>query len=269
MKLWLKLAFKEIFNNRRFSLFFILNLTLGLVGFIALDSFKTSVQEHLENNSKAILTADLRVSSTQPFTAEGLQLFEKIIGSEAQTSNQISFFSMVAGQTHSRLVQVIGIDEHYPLYGKIILEDTGLVQPKDTEERLLSSNSIWASEALLLSLEVESGQSLKIGDPPFKIDDIILEDPSGLASTFSGLPTIYMGLEQVKKTGLIQEGSRIRYQRYYKLPQGVDYRIIAKQLREQLDFLYSDSSTKVRVTTHRQASQQLGRLLGYLNDYCE
>src|SRR5690349_4663652 len=60
--LWLQLAWKEITNNGKFSLFFVLNLSIGLIGFIALDSFKQSIDLHLQNNSKSILTADVQIS---------------------------------------------------------------------------------------------------------------------------------------------------------------------------------------------------------------
>ena len=68
--LWLQLAIKEITNNFKFSLFFILNLGIGLIGFIALDSFKSSIDEHLENNSKSILTADVQISSRFPLMTD-------------------------------------------------------------------------------------------------------------------------------------------------------------------------------------------------------
>ena len=60
---WSKLALTELLNNRRFSLFFLFNLALGLAGFIALDSFKESLEIHLGKNSQAILGADLALTS--------------------------------------------------------------------------------------------------------------------------------------------------------------------------------------------------------------
>ena len=63
---WSKLALKELLNNRRFSIFFLFNLALGLAGFIALDSFKDSLDNHLGKNSQAILGADLALTSYVP-----------------------------------------------------------------------------------------------------------------------------------------------------------------------------------------------------------
>ena len=70
MQIWFKLAWREIRNNRKFSAFFVLNLAIGLVGFLALNSFNSSIQSHLGRNAKGILTADIAVNATRPFTEE-------------------------------------------------------------------------------------------------------------------------------------------------------------------------------------------------------
>ena len=58
MNVWVKLAFKELLNQRRFSIFFIVNLMLGLTGFLMLDSFKLSLHEYFAGRSKGILHGD-------------------------------------------------------------------------------------------------------------------------------------------------------------------------------------------------------------------
>ena len=74
---WAKLALRELLNNRRFSLFFLFNLALGLAGFIALDSFKESLDNHLGQNSQAILGADVALTSYLPFEENLLREFLK------------------------------------------------------------------------------------------------------------------------------------------------------------------------------------------------
>ena len=56
---WIRTAFKELITHKGFSLFFILNLALGLAGFIAIQSFRESLDRHMDDNLKEILTADL------------------------------------------------------------------------------------------------------------------------------------------------------------------------------------------------------------------
>ena len=43
--LWIRLGLQELFKNRGFALFFVLNMTLGLAGFIAIHSFGRSLVE--------------------------------------------------------------------------------------------------------------------------------------------------------------------------------------------------------------------------------
>ncbi len=266
MKLWFRLAFKEIRNNSRFSLFFIMNLTLGLVGFIALDSFKLSIQQHVERNSKAILTADIGLSSNQPFNEKDLEAVEEILGPDHEAAASIRFFSMVAGPDNSRLIRVIGIDENYPLYGNIVLKNSTGLELDENRRALSSTPSVWSDQDLLIALGLQAGESLKIGEQQFQIVDSIVDDPASAVSTFAGLPKVYIGLDQVYQTNLIRPGSRIAYSRYYKLPEGTDGNAIAQQLRNRFEELYP-GSPKIRVQTHREASDQLGRVLNYLNDY--
>ncbi len=263
--LWLKLAYKEITNNFRFSLFFILNLSIGLIGFIALDSFKNSIDDHLNNNSRAILTADAQISSNQPLTDTEFSLADNIFNTEYEYSDQISFLSMVAGPGASRMSQLIGIDENYPQYGEFILQENGLLN-SESRQKLLNNDSIWVVQDLILSLNINIGDSLKIGDKTFTISDIITTDPSSSISVMSNFPAIYMGLEQIESTGLIQLGSRINYSRFYKFNEDVDMSTWEEEFNDAEMELFGDTR-RMSMTTHQEQSEDLGRILGYMNDY--
>lgn len=265
--LWLRLAWKEITNNFRFSLFFVLNLSIGLIGFIALDSFKTSIDRHLENNSKAILTADVQISSSQPLTEVEYEFAEDIFGrDDYETSDQISFLSMIAGEDNSRMSQLIGIDTSYPQYGEIVLREAGPVSLGDARRELVGNDYVWVAEDLMVILDLEVGDRLRIGDAEFTIDDVIVEDPSTTISVMSNFPTIYMGLEQIRSTGLIQLGSRISYSRFYKFPNGIDLEGLEEEFSRQEREVFRDTR-RLRMDTHEEESEDLGRILGYMNDY--
>ena len=47
------------FNNRAFCVFYLINLSLGLLGFISIDSFKGSVNQQVSMESQKLLGADL------------------------------------------------------------------------------------------------------------------------------------------------------------------------------------------------------------------
>jgi putative ABC transport system permease protein len=264
--LWLQLAWKEIRNNGKFSVFFIVNLSIGLIGFIALDSFKSSIDQHLVNNSKAILTADVQVSSRFPLTEVETGFTEKLLNSPFEASDQVSFMTMVGANDNSRMSQLMAIDANYPQYGDIILQEQGSVLASDARSKLLSGNNIWVARDLMVLLSLNIGDRLKIGAQEFTISDVIVEDPSSTISVMTNFPAIYMGRQQVETTGLIQLGSRISYSRFYKLPDGYDVTGLDETFRERQIQEFRDGR-RLSLTTHQEESEDLGRILNYMNDY--
>lgn len=265
--LWFHLAWKEIKNNSRFSLFFILNLSLGLVGFITLDSFKQSVQEYLLDNSKAILTADLQLSSREPLGSEQTEPLAKLLPESTVSTSQISFLSMVAANNNSRMSMLLGIEELYPLYGDIKLQNSGSVFSSSARQSIQKNNEIWVARDLMLLLDLDVGDSLRIGEADFTIGDVILEDPSSTISVMTSFPAIYMSLANIERTGLIQLGSRISYSRFYRVPRGFDVETLKPEFQRLQRDSSRDDAQRINIETHGEESADLARILQYMNDY--
>ena len=265
MQFWLRLAWREIHNNKKFSIFFALNLSIGLIGFLALNSFNASVQNQLRRDAKGILTADVAVNATRPFKEEELGQILKSLKPIDQ-SRQISFVSMSANGFNSRLSQIIAVDSGFPLYGELELQERGIIGSREVAE-VLKKPVIWVYPDLLTALNLKIGDSLKIGTETFQIDDVVLQDPGTNFSTFGVTSRVYMGYGHVQKTGLTEIGrSRVVYREYYKLNPETDGELAAEKLEADLDQL-GEESYALRVQTPTSASQQVGRALGYLNDY--
>ncbi len=264
--LWIRLAWKEITNNYKFSLFFVLNLSIGLIGFIALDSFKQSIDLHLQNNSKSILTADVQISSTFPLTEVETGFAEGILASEFDATDQTAFMSMVAANGNSRQTILIGIEDGYPQYGDIILQQRGSVIEGNARAELFSGDNIWVARDLMVILGLEIGDLLRIGTKDFTVQDVILEDPTSTITAMVTFPPIYMGLPQLESTGLIQLGSRITYSRFYKLPPGYQVSGLEEVFDERERAVFHDTR-RISMTTHEEESEDLARILGLMNEY--
>jgi len=263
---WLKLAFRELLNNRRFSLFFLFNLALGLAGFIALDSFKESLDNHLGQNSKAILGADIALTSYLPFEEKTLDALEAKLPQNTLSTRKTSLFTMVATEDQTRLVQITGIEKEFPFYGKMVLKNNGVVESKNVEQSLALSGEAWVYPELLFMLGLKLGGSLKIGEKKFRIADTVLDDPSSSFSSFGLAPRVYLAYSQMQETALLSKKSRISYQRLYRLPDGTDLSGLVVKLQNKINS-FEGSDSKIRILTHKRAGNNLGRLLGYLNDY--
>lgn len=260
MLLLLKLAKQEILGHKKFSLFFILNVSLGLIGFISLDGFKNSFRDHLKKNSKELLTADISVSARRMLKQQELDISAKVLPLESKKTSVISLYSMVAAQGSSRLVNIKAIDHAFPFYGQIALEKSGLISSK-TSKTIVQKPQVWVYREILDQLGLKVGDQIKIGTESFKVADVITED---VAVNFSGVsfaPKIYIGMEFITQTGLIQKGSTLWNTVYFKIPQTESAEQYAEALNTALD------TPGVRVNSHENKSQNTGRLISYLMDY--
>ncbi len=264
--LWLRLAWKEISNNYKFSLFFVLNLGIGLIGFIALDSFKHSIDQHLANNSRAILTSDVEISSRFPLSGKETGFAESFLHTRFEATDQISFLSMVAANNNSRMSQLIGIEKDFPQYGDLVLQQRGSVLKNAARSELLAGDNIWVARDLMVLLGMQIGDKVRIGAREFTVQDVILEDPTTTIAAMNSFPAIYMGMEQIKSTGLIQLGSRISYARFYKLPSSYELSGLREKFRVAAQTEFKEPR-RVTLTTHLDQSADLGRILTYMNDY--
>ncbi len=235
MNVWVKLAFKELLNQRRFSLFFIVNLMLGLTGFLMLDSFKLSLHQYFADRSKDILTADISIHATHPFRDDELREVDAVLGTDREEARQTTFFHMGATETTSRLLHIVGISDRYPFYGNLVLAGQGQVSPKLSQDDLVANRSIWVAPELLTALGTETGEKLKIGNASYQIKDTVIEEPSSSFNTFGVAAKVYMDINQIEKTGLIKPGSTVRYYRFYKFKRPEDeddwLQLYAKPLR--------------------------------------
>lgn len=261
MTLW-QYALRELKNNRKFCLFYVFNLCLGLTGFIALNGFSASLDHAIKNRSRAVLGGDLGMSSRRPIAGNEVAIAEKLLGSNIQKSQTTEMFSMIATEKQKTLlVQLKAIEENYPFYGSIELVNQGAVNAP-LQSKLKTENRIWIYADLVHQLQVNVGDSLKIGDSTFVIDDIIKTDPAAGIST-NMAPRIFLNRNHLEKTNLIKKGTIAWNSVIFHLP-GRDNTAIT----EARDAIFKALDTPdVRVFTHENASEQMANIMVRLNDF--
>jgi len=268
MKLILKIAFRELLNSKKFVWFFILNLSLGILGFLVLHSFKTSVNESLSLRSRTLLASDISVSSRKELSLEQVKIVDEKL-TELSLKNPIkSFVSEVysMGQNDknkkSRLIQIKMISGNYPLYGEVTLKNQGNLT-QQLRDKFESTPLVWASAELAHQLKVKVGDKLRLGDILFTVDDIVAEDTTSSSRGISLAPKLYVHHKFQKEMGLISQGSVANYTYQYKVQNSKD--IDFKKLQTEILDLLDDPAFKVLLPEN--SSEQVGRVLNYLSDY--
>lgn len=258
----LRIIIGELKNHPRFTLLFILNLSLGLSGFIALDVFRNSINHTLKQKSKSVLGADFGISARRPISADERNTVKSIIGKENPESRMTEMFSMVAGPSGtSKLIQIKAIEKNYPFYGEMELAKQGNIGASSTGD-LHNGLSAWVYPEILIQLGAKVGDQISIGEAKFTITDVVDHDSAAGLST-NMAPRIYISHSNLATTNLVQPGSIAWHSYVFMVPgiRSAELEEVRRSVFQKLD------DPQVRVYTHENVSETLGRLLSYLNDF--
>jgi len=261
----IRLIFSDLRNNFIFFCLLIFNFTLGLTGFVALDSFKVGIQKTIKSNAKEYLSADLAVSARRLLTEKEVQLAHKElqdqIGSETiEESRTVEMFTMLNTTLGSRLVQLKIVDDKYPFYGKLKLQKSGDISYGSGKE-INSALKAWAYSDLLTQLNLKLGDTIKLGNLNFILSDLIVDDSTQAIRLASIAPKIYIGMHSINELGLLQTGSTMTETRLFKINTTQNLELVKKNLFSK----YQDPA--IQVQSPEDAQEESGRMMGYLNDY--
>lgn len=264
-KLELILAWREFRALRSLVFLLVLNLSLGLSGYLILSTFQDALKDALRGNAKANLSADLAVTIRRKFTDAELELLKQNLPAEHEQSRMYEFFSMVATGNESRLVQVKAIEGNYPLYGDLTLKSGQKIASGDPKI-IVSEAQIWVYPELLTQLNLKVGDKLELGGTQFKIADTVIDDSTQTFRMASLAPKIYVGRQWIDKTSLVQFGTTMSDAIFVKFT-GRPQPSIESLKRQEKKFLDAMKEPAVRWTTYIEASEDSGRFLGFLFDY--
>lgn len=256
----IRIAIIELINNKRFAFLFLLNLMIGILGFVSLDGFKNGFQNQLESSSRKLQTADVSVSARRSLTDSEREILNKTSQGKAESSELVTVYSMVSAQNKTVLVELEAVDTKHPFYGWIKVRNQSGKEYKASTEELNGSKNIWVAPEVLTQFNVKIGSELKIGDASFTISAVIIDDTGMSWAGAAYAPRIYMGLNYLDDTGLVREASTAWRSFNFKITDNSSAKDFEKALSDQLD-------NSVRVKSFLKAGQDNGRLLGYLTDY--
>lgn len=254
MNFILSYSFKRFWRKRTQILTTAFFLCLGFWGWLLSESTQTSIRQRLENNAKQIIAADLTVDVRREFKEDELAAFNKVIEGKGQVSKAYEFFAMMSSAKESRLVQVRVIDDLYPFYGAVKVENNSQVEQ-------LKSPSIWAFSEFKDLMALELNEKVQLGKAEFTVTDFILEDQTQTFRLASLAPVIFLHLDNLKKTELIQFGSTFSSIQHVKLNPGIDVTEVANNLKKVL------TDPGIDITTYKSLPDDLSGPTQRLSDF--
>ena len=255
-----RLAWKGLKTNPGFTTTAVTNIALGVLGFLVVVGFNDSFLAEIRSRTKAIAAADMVASSRVKPSDEAVATLRSHLPQGTVESEELSLTTMATTTTGSRLVEVRFVDEKFPMYGSLQLAQGGNTAPGVAKD-IFNTNKIWIYPELQAQLGVHIGDTLKIGDVSYIISDLVLDDPTTSGLGFVLAPRIYASIDTAAETGLMQFGSRVQYMYRFKLPGNIDSDLLEQTLRTEIP------NRDLRIKSHRNASEEMGRMQSYLNDY--
>src|SRR5262245_36238772 len=165
----LRMAARETRASWKRLLFFFLCIAVGVAAIVTLRSVIQSVRGVFGKEAKALIAADVLVSTNNDWAEDARRTIERRFAENGVTewteSIETPTMSRPAdGRPVARMVELRAIQNAFPLYGRVGLED-GRVYSYD----LLKNHGILVRPELLTALGVKVGDPIAIGKATFTI----------------------------------------------------------------------------------------------------
>ncbi|MCA6416956.1 MAG: FtsX-like permease family protein [Cytophagales bacterium] len=204
-----KMAWRDGRQNLSRLFLFTAALITGISAVVAISSLNYSLQEELDRNAKELLGADLVLNSNKKFETD---IFSVIDTTKQQIARDADMASMVMfmNTQQSRLVKLTAMKGDFPFYGEMA------TFPSNAYELMKTGRYAMMDESLASQYQISSEDSIKVGTKIFKMAGVVTKIPGGGGLTSTLAPAVYISLDALDSTGLVQFGSRVGYSLYVK-----------------------------------------------------
>lgn len=234
---WLfTMAWRDSRRNRSRLFLFVSSIILGIAALVAIYSFGNNLRQDIDNQAATLIGADLVVSTNKPLTPV-IKKFLDSIGKGAMRSQQKNFASMIVFNSGTRLTQVRALEGNFPYYGKI--ETT----PEKAGDDFRKEHFALVDKTLLLQFNAKIGDTIRVGKMIFKIAGILNKAPGQTGITASVAPVVYIPMQYLEQTGLMQKGSRINSIFYYQFDRPEYAEKLAKRIEPRIEQFDLDHDT--------------------------
>ncbi len=203
------------------------SIVMGVAALVAVGSFGRTVRDGMEQQAKSLLGADLVLSSRQPFAVEADAFLQSLNGEQAR---EIAFASMVQfpKTRGTRLVQVRAVAGGFPFYGKL---ETA---PAEAAAQFRAGHGALVEESVMTQFDAAIGDTVRLGELSVPIVGTLQRVPGETFAFATFAPRVFVTLDVVERTDLLQPGSLARYKVYYRFGPDTDVTALVDRLRPQL-----------------------------------
>lgn len=250
------MAWRDSRRNRARLLLFMSAIVAGIAALTAVRSFSVNLTADIDREAKSLLGADLLVQGNTPMPDSLMAEVMATPGVERARVYNLLSMAYFPKSDGTRLTNVRAADRGYPFFGKWkSLPQNAWQTYHDGGKRAL------VEHGLMLQFGVQPGDSVYIGTQAFAIEGDLLSRPgrAGIGSAIA--PVAFIPFEWLDSTGLVQKGSRVWYQYYFKIPDQRALDSLVARIEQPLEKASMDWET---VETNKQS---IGRAFGSFSTF--
>lgn len=260
MRFILNLTAREIRSSWKRLLFFFLCIALGVGSVVALRSLIQNLTRAVGSDARALMTADLEVSSASDFSPSDIARIESVIAAssivdgrnEAITTASMSRPSDPANE-RVRFVELKGVEPPFPLVGTFTL-DGGTT----FDHRLLANGGAVVARILLEDLNVKVGDKIRMGEGEFEIRGSFDQEPGG-SSGFRLGARVFVERKAFDEAGITRNSGRVRRRILYRTTDNPTE--LVGNLREAL------KGANIQVQSYRETQENIGEQFTRTENY--
>lgn len=206
-----KMAYRDARKNFSRLFLFISSIIIGIAALVSINSFNINLQRSIDEQAKDLLGADLVVNANNQFEDDLRAIFDSIPGQQATEASTASMAMFMTSSPGTRLIRIVALEGDFPFYGDLETSPGNAYQ-------IMKQGAYTMVDANLAShYDISSEDSIRLGNKVFKVAGEVSKIPGGggIQATFT--PSVYISMDNLDSTGLVQFGSRVNYKQYFKL----------------------------------------------------
>lgn len=236
---------------------FAMAIVLGIAAIVSINGFQKDLEKAMDQESLSLLGADIEVEAYAPIDTSKLSFLEAYDLEEARARHFASMVSIEGERKGSRLALIQAIGKGFPFYGEIETE------PAEAGRLYRERGGALVSEELMEQFGLGLDDTIKVGKTRFPIAGKILRMPGQNRLSSAIATPVVIPLERLQGTGLIQQGSRVEYKRYYRFMDRSQYEKDRELLEDSLRTGDLDHETVDQ--QQEDMGEAFKNLTGYLN----
>ncbi len=209
----LKLAWRQL--RRDFAAgdlrILLASLVLAVLAVTAIGFVTDRAERALALEANRLLGGDAVVLGDTPFDGVVRQAAGAPGLSSTETQELPSMIRVGdADDERLKLGELRALGEGFPLRGRFRVVET-VDGPEHDAKGIPERGSVWMSRAGADALDARLGDLIGVGESQLRLTALVVQEPDAAIDYFNIAPRVFLNLADLPATGLVQEGSRLRY----------------------------------------------------------